>query len=127
MLFGELKGGGCLDLGLSSAAGQLLVLEPLRAGVASWERRENWWGGGERAGPGVTAVPTVACCGSRVLGWRRAFACLPVRDPGAGALGSLSAGLLRETRFEKSFPRSCQWSFPPLPPNRSSRGLIKSA
>lgn len=49
----------CLDLGLSSAAGQLLVLEPLRVGVASWERRENWGGGWD----GVTAVPTVACCG----------------------------------------------------------------
>ena len=40
----------CLDLGLSSAAGQLLVLEPLRAGVASWERRENGGGGGGWAG-----------------------------------------------------------------------------
>lgn len=50
--FGELGG---LDLGLSSAAGQLLVLEPLRAGVASWGRRGNGAGGWDRGHDGANS------------------------------------------------------------------------
>ena len=92
-----------------------------------WLAGEGGGTGGGRLGRGSRRCQQSPAAASRVLGWRRAFARLPVGDPGAGAPGSLSAGLLREPRFEKSFPRYYQRSFPPLPPNPSSRGLIKSA
>ena len=79
-------------MGLSSAAGQLLVLEPLRAGVASWGRRGNW---GRAAGTGVTAVPTVAGCGlasSRVAASVCPFASRGPRSwsPGFAVCGAAS-------------------------------------